>query len=79
MNDLDAITKACEPVLPPSDPGYTTAELAVHWSKDGRTVGVGMARKRIKAAIEAGRLVTGRRWRVDAAGRVIADTVYRAA
>lgn len=71
---LDAITAACEKPLPPSDPGYTTVELADHWG-----CGLGEARKRVKAAHTAGKLVTGKRWRIDAAGRCVADTVYRAA
>lgn len=75
MSDmLDAITQVCAKPVPPSDPGYTVAELADHWG-----CGVGEARKRVKSAFGAGKLVTGKRWRIDAAGRCIPETVYRAA
>lgn len=69
---LAEITKACKPQLPPPDPGFTLEELAKEWK-----VGVGEARRRIKDAGMG--IVKGRRWRIDAAGRRIADTVYRAA
>lgn len=71
---LAAITKACERPLPPSDEGYGIRELAEHWG-----CGEQEARKRVNAAMKAGKLLIGKRYRIDAAGRIVADRVYRAA
>ena len=73
---LKDITEACARyhATPTSDPGYTAAELAKAWN-----VSVVVARKRVRQATEAGALVAGKRWVVDAAGRCVPYTVYRAA
>lgn len=80
MTDMDmnemmaAIDQVCQRELPPSDPGASVSELAAHWG-----VGVGRARTRIKLALENGKLLIGKRWRIDAAGRCVSEQVYRPA
>lgn len=58
---------------PPSDPGATVKEYAEH-----RGCGKERARKEIQAAVAAGTMLTGKRFVVDAAGRTVPMTVYRA-
>ncbi len=73
---LAEITRACEVerALPQSDEGMTVRELAEAWQCGEHT-----ARRRVYAAVDAGRLIQGKRYVIDKANRCVSFPVYRPA